>query len=111
MKYLLKGTMLALLLSMLSGCVSYEQIKQPPTGSDQAKIARFDYMESNWSYLNNRWIVAQTVMPEDIVKAYGIPYDQANSEVTEFVELEHDYNWFHRFIISIYLNPIRFYVQ
>lgn len=102
---------LCLFLTLLSGCITYEQVKQPPTGSDQEKIERFDYMESNWSYLNNRWIVAQSILPQDIVQAYGIPQGQAKAEVIEFVELQHDYNWFHRFIISIYLNPIRFYVE
>lgn len=110
MKYLFKGTILVFLLAFLGGCTSYEQIKQPPTGSDKAKVERFDFMESNWSYLNNRWIVTQTIKPEDLVHVYDMPYDQAKSEITEFVTIEHNYNWFHRFIISIYLNPIRFYV-
>lgn len=111
MKVFLRFLSLIVLLTALNSCITYEQIQQPKTGSDYAKINRFDYMESNWSYLNNRWIVDQTVMPEDMVHIYGIPYDQAKAEVVEFVELEHNYGWFHRFMISIYLNPIRFYVQ
>ncbi len=111
MKDLLKTVIVLSLLVMLTGCISYEQITEPKIGSDQSKTERFEYMESHWSYLNNRWIVAETVMPADLVHAYGIPYDQAKSEIDEFVEMEHSYSWFHRFVISLYLNPIRFYVK
>ncbi len=111
MKYLLKATMLLTLLVSLTGCITYEQIKQPAEGSDQEKIARFDYMEGNWSYLHSRWIRGQAIMPEDLVHIYGIPVDQAKSDINEFVYSQYNYNWFHCFLLSIYMDETRFYID
>ncbi len=100
------------LISLLfGGCITYEKISPPTSGTNQEKISRFDYMEGNWSYFNNRWIRNQKVKPELLVRTFSIPYDQAKAEEVEFVESQYNYNWFHRFLISIYLNQPDFYID
>ncbi|HBM15057.1 MAG TPA: hypothetical protein DD381_01705 [Lentisphaeria bacterium] len=111
MKYFFRAIIFTILLAVLSGCISYDQITQPTSGSDRDKIARFDYMETNWSYIHGRWMLGQRIMPEELEHGWGISYPQAKEEVDEFVKLQYNYNWFHCFLISIYLNEIRFYVD
>lgn len=102
---------LAMTTILLVGCTTMKEIKPPQSGSDQAKAIRFEYMQTQWSYLNNSWIKGQRVYSEELERLYKIPGEQAKSEVKEFVTIQRDHCGFRRFILSIYVNQFRYYVD
>lgn len=102
---------LAITIIALAGCTTMQEIKSPQSGSDQAKSARFEYMQTQWSYLNNGWIKGQRVHPEDLRRLYDISEEQAKSEMKEFVTMQRSHCGFRRFILSIYVNQFSYYVD
>jgi len=96
---------------LLSGCTTMQEIKPPQSGSDQAKVTRFEYMQNQWSYLNNGWIKGQKVYPKDLERLYMISEEQAKIEIKEFVTLQRNHCGFRRFILSIYVNHFSYYVD
>ncbi len=102
---------LAIITTLWAGCTTMQEIKPPQGGSDQAKATRFEYMQTQWSYLNNSWIKGQRVYPEALKRLYNIPEEQAKSEMKEFVTLQRNHCGFRRFILSIYLNHFNYYVD
>ena len=102
---------LAIMTILLTGCTTLQEIKPPQSGSDQAKATRFEYMQNQWSYLNNAWIKGQRVYPETLERLYKISEEQAKSEVKEFVILQRNHCGFRRFILSTYVNHFSYYVD
>lgn len=111
MNRILAGLTLALVAVLLAGCTTMQEIKPPQSGSDQAKATRFEYMQNQWSYLNNGWIKGQRVYPEGLEGLYKISKEQAKSEIKEFVVLHRNHCGFRRFILSIYANHFSYYVD
>ena len=96
---------------LLAGCTTMQEIKSPQSGSDRAKATRFEYMQTQWSYLNNSWIKGQREYPEDLERLYKISEEQAKSEMKEFVTMQRSHCGFRRFILSIYINQFSYYVD
>ncbi len=111
MKRILSVFSLIIALTLLTGCITMKEIKPPQSGSDQAKATRFEYMQDQWSYLNNSWIKGQRVYPEDLERLYKISGEQAKNEMKEFVNIQRNHCGFRRFILSIYVNQFRYYVD
>lgn len=111
MKHMLIVLGLISVVTLLAGCITMQEIKPPKSGSDQTKVARFDYMGDKWSYLNNTWISGERVYSEDLVRLYKIPEDQAKSEMREFVNLQREHSGFRRFMLSIYVDHFEYYVD
>lgn len=102
----------SLLLSLvIAGCIHQQQIPPPTEGTNHNKIQRFYYMQDNWSYLNNNWIVSQRVTPYALEAIFKVSEKEAQSDVSQFVMIQKRYNGFERFLTSIDIYGIRFYVE
>lgn len=111
MNRVIAGFRLVITTIILAGCTTMQEIKSPQCGSDQAKSDRFEYMQTQWSYLNNSWIKGQKVYPENLERLYKISEEQAKNEVKEFVTMQRHHCGFRRFILSTYINQFSYYVN
>jgi len=109
-----KALMLLSLLFLsitIAGCLHQQQIPPPVEGTNQNKIQRFYYMQDNWSYLNNNWIISKRITPYNLEAIYKISDKEAQSDVSQFIMIQKKYNGFERFLISVDLYGIRFYIE
>jgi len=105
------AVILLIVVSVTAGCVHEQRISPPTSGRNRFKIDRFYYMQNRWSYLNNNWIVAKNTSPELLSLSFGIPQKTAKKDVGEFVRSQRHYTGWDRFLASINLRDINFYVK
>jgi hypothetical protein len=101
----------AVFVVSLMGCMSKQPLSIPQEGNYQNKLTRFYYMQDNWSYLNNDWITGQKVTSGMLQKNYDIGSKVAVDEVKEFKRIQWHYSGFQRFLESIYIINVRYYIN
>ncbi|HJO96076.1 MAG TPA: hypothetical protein QF753_21975 [Victivallales bacterium] len=102
---------LLIAFSLATGCVHEQRINPPKSGRNRFKIDRFYYMQNRWSYLNNNWIVSENTSPELLGLRFGIPKKLAKKDVSEFISTQRAYSGWDRFLASINLRNINFYIK
>ncbi|MCP4179116.1 MAG: hypothetical protein GY756_15255 [bacterium] len=101
---------LLIAISITTGCVHEQRINPPNSGRNRFKIDRFYYMQNRWSYLNNNWIVSENTSPELLGLRFGISEELAKKDVSEFIISQRNYSGWDRFLASINLRNINFYI-